>query len=148
MVINLQIVSYFINLVQFLHHRLLLMEYGIWDQLCVDHGNEWVLMLFVQEKLAHLRYNISKPPPPSTNNTQTSMFVPSVGYAYICILIHHSPFHVIRDTDPCTECTWAWVFTEAWGYRTYMHSACQFGSLGPGSWVLGPWVLGPRVHWI
>jgi len=65
------------------------MEYGIWDQLRVDHGNEWVLMLFVQEKLAHLRYNISNPPP-STNNIQTSMFVPSVGYAYICILIHHT----------------------------------------------------------
>ena len=44
-----------------------------------------------------------------------------------------SPFHMIRDTDPCTECVWAWVLTETQGYRTYMHSACQFGSLGPQS---------------
>ena len=43
---------------------------------------------------------------------------------------------VIRDTDPCTFRAWAWVLTEAWGCRTYVHSACQFGSPGP------------RVHWI
>ena len=28
---------------------------------------------------------------------------------------------------------WPGLPTEARGYRTYMHSACQFGSLGPGS---------------
>ena len=36
---------------------------------------------------------------------------------------------------------WAWVLTEARGYRTYMQSACQFGSLGPGS--SGPRSPGP-----
>ena len=25
------------------------MEYGIWDQVRVDHGGEWMLSLFVQE---------------------------------------------------------------------------------------------------
>ena len=35
----------------------------------------------------------------------------------------------------------AWVLTEAQGYRTYMHSACQFGSLGHGS--SGPQFPGP-----
>ena len=34
---------------------LILVEYGLFDQLRVDHGKEWVLSLFVQEKLAHLR---------------------------------------------------------------------------------------------
>jgi len=40
----------------------------------------------------------------------------------------YSPFHEIRDTEPRTE---------AQGYRTYTHSACQFGFLGPGSPVPG-----------
>jgi len=38
------------------------MEYGLWDQLRVDQGKEWVLMLYVQERLANLRYNTSRPP--------------------------------------------------------------------------------------
>jgi len=50
----------------------------------------------------------------------------------------------IRDTDPFHA--WAWVLTKAWGYHMYMHSACQFGSLGPGS--PGPQILDPQVHWI
>lgn len=27
------------------------LEYGIWDQVPVDHGREFYLMLFIQEKL-------------------------------------------------------------------------------------------------
>jgi len=60
----------------------------------------------------------------------------------------YSPFHVVRDTDPCTEQASAWVLTEAQGYRyhMYMHSACKFGSLDPGSpgpVSSGPWSPGP-----
>ena len=33
----------------------MLIQYGLWDQVRVDHGKEWQLMLFVQEKLSHLR---------------------------------------------------------------------------------------------
>ena len=36
----------------------LLLQYGLWDQIRVDQGKEWILMLFVQEHLAHLRGNI------------------------------------------------------------------------------------------
>ena len=37
-------------------------EYGLWDQLRVDQGREWYLMLFVQEKLANLRHNTERAP--------------------------------------------------------------------------------------
>ena len=38
------------------------MQYGLWDQIRVDKGNEWILMLFVQESLAHFRRNTIRPP--------------------------------------------------------------------------------------
>ena len=38
------------------------MDHGIWDQVRVDHGKEWILSLFIQEQLAHLRYNTTKAP--------------------------------------------------------------------------------------
>ena len=40
----------------------MLIQYGLWDQVRVDHGKEWQLMLFVQEKLSHLRYNTQRAP--------------------------------------------------------------------------------------
>jgi len=60
----------------------------------------------------------------------------------------YSPFHAIRDTGPRMERAWAWVLTEARGYCTYMHSACQFGSWVPSPRVPGPGVPSPWVHWI
>jgi hypothetical protein len=42
--------------------RPLLLNYGIWDEVRVDQGKEWVLMLFVQECLANLRTNTTRPP--------------------------------------------------------------------------------------
>ena len=59
----------------FVCYRPLLMEYGLWDQLRVDHGKEWVLMLFVQEKLAHLRYNTSKPPHRQTTSKLVCLYL-------------------------------------------------------------------------
>ena len=38
------------------------MQYGLWDQLRVDHGKEWILMLYAQEQLAHMRRNQSRSP--------------------------------------------------------------------------------------
>ena len=43
-------------------HRPIVSEYGMWDQLRVDHGKEWMLMLYAQELLANFRYNTSRPP--------------------------------------------------------------------------------------
>jgi len=42
--------------------RPIIEEYGLWDQMCVDQGKEWTLMLFVQEQLAHLRRNTDRAP--------------------------------------------------------------------------------------
>ena len=42
--------------------RSIVVEYGLWDQLRVDQGKEWVLTLFVQEQLAHLRHNTERAP--------------------------------------------------------------------------------------
>ena len=41
--------------------RPVLTSTGIFDQLRVDKGNEWVLLLFVQELLAGCRYNQDRP---------------------------------------------------------------------------------------
>ena len=53
----------------YIYFRLILVEYGLFDQIRVDHGKEWVLSLFVQEKLAHLRYSVVKPPHRQTTST-------------------------------------------------------------------------------
>lgn len=43
-------------------YRELVIHYGLWDQLRVDQGKEWHLMLFIQEQLAHLRTNTNRAP--------------------------------------------------------------------------------------
>lgn len=40
----------------------ILVNYGLWDQLRIDHGREWYLMIFIQQKLAHFRNNVDKQP--------------------------------------------------------------------------------------
>ncbi|XP_019850817.1 PREDICTED: uncharacterized protein LOC109581281 [Amphimedon queenslandica] len=43
-------------------YRPLTLDYGLWDQIRVDHGKEWHLMLFMQEQLANYRYNYDRAP--------------------------------------------------------------------------------------
>ena len=38
----------------------MVLEHGLWDQIRVDHGREWYLMLHVNQTVAHLRGNTSK----------------------------------------------------------------------------------------
>ena len=45
-------------------------QYGLWDQIRVDQGKEWTLMLFIQEKLQHLRRNTSRAPHLQTTSKQ------------------------------------------------------------------------------
>ena len=52
--------------------RPLLLEYGLWNQVRVDHGREWNLSLFVQEQLSDLRYNKEKAPHLQTPSTMVS----------------------------------------------------------------------------
>ena len=50
-------------------YRPILVEYGLFDQIRVDHHKEWTLYLFVQESLAHLRHSVQKPPHRQTLST-------------------------------------------------------------------------------
>ena len=34
--------------------RVVVEQYGLWDQIRVDQDKEWVLMLYIQETLAHI----------------------------------------------------------------------------------------------
>eukprot|EP00731_Ephydatia_muelleri_P015820 Em0009g244a len=59
------------NPVQIYQHlfRPILVNYGLFDQIRVDHSKEWTLSLFVQESLAHLRHSVQKPPHRQTSST-------------------------------------------------------------------------------
>ena len=50
--------------------RPIVLQYGIWDQVRVDQGKEWTLMLFGQEQLAHLRRNLNRAPHLQTTSKQ------------------------------------------------------------------------------
>ena len=51
------------------------MKYGLWDQIRVDQGKEWILMLFVQESLAHFRQNSTRPPHLQGTSKQVCMLL-------------------------------------------------------------------------
>ena len=55
--------------------RPILVQYGVWDQVRVDQGKEWTLMLFIQEKLAHLRRNLSRAPHLQTTSKQVPVYM-------------------------------------------------------------------------
>ena len=46
----------------YMYCRPIVTQYGLWDQIHVDKGEEWVLMLYVQETLANLRCNTNRAP--------------------------------------------------------------------------------------
>eukprot|EP00731_Ephydatia_muelleri_P000104 Em0001g104a len=64
------------NPVQIYQHlfRPILVNYGLFDQIRVDHSKEWTLSLFVQESLAHLRHSVQKPPHRQTSSTLERAF--------------------------------------------------------------------------
>ena len=43
-------------------YRPCFVENGLWDQIRIDHGLEWILTLYVQETIAHLRTNMTRAP--------------------------------------------------------------------------------------
>ncbi|XP_056293263.1 uncharacterized protein LOC130208261 isoform X1 [Pseudoliparis swirei] len=62
-------------------YRSAVMEYGMWDQVRVDHGKEFYLTLFMQEKLASHRHNTERPPylqTPSTKNHRIERIWPEI----------------------------------------------------------------------
>jgi len=45
-------------------------DFGLWDQLRVDKGREWALMLFVNNMLSQYRNDTTKSPHLQTPSTQ------------------------------------------------------------------------------
>ena len=54
-------------------YRFIATEEGLFDQIRVDHGKEFYLSLFVQEQLAHLRYNPQRDPHLQTTSKKVSV---------------------------------------------------------------------------
>lgn len=46
----------------FFYDREMTLQYGLWDQIRVDHGKEFYLMLYVQEVLSQFRTNVRRAP--------------------------------------------------------------------------------------
>ena len=44
--------------------------FGLWDQIRIDKGKEWYLMLYINSTLSHLRGTTSKPPHLQTSSTK------------------------------------------------------------------------------
>ena len=47
----------------------------MWDQIRVDHGNEFYLLLYVQEKMANYRTNTGRAPFIQTMSKEVSLYV-------------------------------------------------------------------------
>ena len=54
------------------YDRELCLQYGLWDQIRVDHGKEFYLMLYVQEKLSEFRRNTTIAPHMQSTSRQVS----------------------------------------------------------------------------
>ena len=52
------------------HFRPVITEYGLWDQIRVDCGMEFALVLHVQSQLSRFRTNTQRPPYVQTQSTQ------------------------------------------------------------------------------
>ena len=63
-------------------------KYGLWDQIRVDHGKEWQLILFIQ---ASIRYNTQRAPHLQT----TSKLVSNNEFVILFVLYM---LHKIRDS--------------------------------------------------
>ena len=61
-----------LNLVSISFNRSILCEFGIWDQIRVDHGREWYLLLYGQELLADKRFNTARSPHVQSTSKQVS----------------------------------------------------------------------------
>ena len=51
------------------------LKYGVWDQVRVDHGNEFMLMLYLQHKIQDLRFNKNRLPFVQTTSRMVNIFI-------------------------------------------------------------------------
>lgn len=56
-------------------HRSAVMQYGVWDQIRVDHGTEFYLSLYILEKLSTYRKNPRRAPFIQTTSKQVCCMV-------------------------------------------------------------------------
>ena len=63
--------------------REIIRDFGLWDQIRVDCGREWYLMLFMQEHLSHLRNDPSKPPHLRSSSK-------NVRFACMCLQVYNN----------------------------------------------------------
>lgn len=47
-------------------------KFGIWDQIRVDYGREWYLMLYVNQMVASMRNDTQRPPHMQTSSKQVT----------------------------------------------------------------------------
>ena len=58
-----------------MYYRSVLLSDGLWDQIRVDCGREFALILFIQELLSSYRTNVLREPYLQTRSTQVIIFV-------------------------------------------------------------------------
>ena len=93
-----------------------LIKYGLWNQLRVDHGREFVLCLFVQDLLKRHRYSQEKQPwrqTPSTENNVIERFWPElnsrVNYPSKRAFISICETYDLDLSDPVLKFCFSWI---------------------------------------
>ena len=96
--------------------RPILVEEGIWDQVRVDHGTEFFLILAVQNHLANLRTRQDHPAymqTTSTNNHRVERLWPEinhrVNYPIKEILVDMEASSIINMQDEATKFCVSWI---------------------------------------
>lgn len=59
----------YVGVMVILYTRPIILEHGIWDQVRIDCGREFALMLYVQHSLSSHRYNAQRAPYLQTTST-------------------------------------------------------------------------------
>lgn len=96
--------------------RPILLQYGLWDQLRMDHGTEFVLVRTVQQFLAHLRSRQHRHPvlrSTSRQNHRAERLWPEVNrrinYPVKNVLVTMEESEEIDMNDGCTKFCVSWV---------------------------------------